>query len=95
MERRASHSVPAPVKTVVAAVLALLLGVCQNDLKPVLRADTAIAAGLVARVGSGALLENITYCNGGGRAPQMDLQYPRRIKDRMPVVFYFHGGAWV
>ena len=75
--------------------MALSLVACQTNLKPILRADATIAAGLAARVGPGVSLEDITFCSGGGMALGMDLHYPDRIAARMPVVLYIHGGGFV
>ena len=38
--------------------------------------------------------EGVVYTTHGGKACRMDIVYPVRAKEALPVVVWVHGGGW-
>lgn len=75
-----------------AAIAALLIVACGEDLEP---SSTPTGPTPTPPARAEDVERSVTYCARDGVALLMDVYYPERRADRMPVVLFLHAGAWV
>ena len=57
---------------------------------------TAVTArGARAPLPGAKVLENVTYCTGGGVPLLMDIYLPAAARPGAPAAIYVHGGRWI